>query len=202
MVLFPDFLTPRLPNSTMADTSDIRREVFMMYNGAICVLADFQHVNPGKGSAFVSTKLKNVQTGKTIEHTFKVGEKIEVVDLDRTNMQYTYKDPSTYYFMDNTSYEQVGMSIELVGDKGQYLKEGQEVIVLQHDGNPLSIDIPKKLTFKVTESMPGVKGDTTSGRVMKEATLETGMVVQVPLFVKEGDLVVINTENGEYVERA
>lgn len=186
----------------MADTSNIRKDVFMMYNGAICVVADFQHVNPGKGSAFVRTKLKNVQTGKTVEHTFKVGEKIEVVDLERTNMQYTYKDPDHYYFMDNKSFEQVSVPADLVGEKGQYLKEGLEVIVLQHESTPLSIDLPKKLTLKVTESMPGVKGDTASGRVMKEATLETGAKIAVPLFVKEGDMVVINTENGEYVERA
>lgn len=186
----------------MADTSNIRKDVFMMYNGAICVVADFQHVNPGKGSAFVRTKLKNLQSGKTVEHTFKVGEKIEVVDLNRVNMQYLYKDTAQYYFMDNNNYEQVSIPTELVAEKGQYLKEGQDVIVLMHEANPLSLDIPKKLTFKVTESMSGVKGDTASGRVTKEATLETGVKIQVPLFVKEGDLVVINTDTGEYVERA
>lgn len=186
----------------MGSTSDIRRDTFIMFNGAICAVTDFQHVNPGKGSAFVRTKLKNVQTGKTLEHTFKVGENVDVVDLERTAMQYLYKDANNYYFMDNGTYEQIGLSADLVGDKGQYLKEGQEVSVSMHEGSPLTVELPKKLTFKVTESMPGVKGDTASGRVTKEATLETGMKVAVPLFVKEGDMVVVNTETGEYVERA
>ena len=186
----------------MADTSNIKKDVFVMFNGAICVVADFQHVNPGKGSAFVRTKFKNLQTGKTIEHTFKVGEKIELVDLNRVNMQYLYKDATQFYFMDNSSYEQIGISVDLIAEKGGYLKEGQEVVVLMHEQTPLSIAMPTKLTFKVTEADPGVKGDTASGRVTKEATIETGVKVQVPLFVKQGDMIVINTDSGEYVERA
>lgn len=186
----------------MGSTTDIKRDVFVNHNGNICIVTDFQHVNPGKGSAFVRTRFKNVQTGKTVEHTYKVGESVVVVDLDRSTMQYLYKDANGYNFMDNTSFEQVSISAELLGEKGMYLKEGQEVYVLLHDGQPLSIDLPTKLTLKVTEAMPAVRGDTSAGRVLKEATLETGMKVQVPLFVEQGTLIVVNTETGEYVERA
>ncbi len=186
----------------MADTTALKKDAFIMFRGEICVVTDSQHVNPGKGSAFVRAKLKNVQTGKVVENTFKVGESVETVDLDRSKMQYLYKDANNYYFMDNATYEQTGISADMLGDKGAYLKEGQEVGVLSYQGRPLSVDLPKKLTFKVTESMPAVKGDTASGRVTKEVTLETGMKIQVPMFIEQGDLLVINTENGEYVERA
>lgn len=186
----------------MGNTSDIKKDVFIKFNGAICAVTEFQHVNPGKGSAFVRTKLKNVQTGKTLEHTYKVGESIDTVELDRTTMQYLYKDANNYYFMDNSSYEQVSIPADLLGERGLYLKDGQEAFVLMYEGQPMSIDLPKKLTFKVVEAMPAVRGDTTSGRVMKEAVLETGMKIQVPLFVEQGNSVVVNTDTGEYVERA
>lgn len=186
----------------MADTTDLKRDVFIMFKDNICAVVDFQHVNPGKGSAFVRTRLKNVLTGKVLEHTFKAGEGIDVVELDRANMQYLYKDENNYYFMDNASFEQHGISVEMIGEKGGYLKEGQEAAVLMHGATPLSIDLPKKLNFKVTEAMPAVKGDTSSGRVLKEVTLETGMKTQVPIFIEQGEMIVINTENGEYVERA
>ena len=186
----------------MADTTAIRKDVFMRFQGGICVVSDFQHVNPGKGSAFVKTKLKNIQTGKVVENTFKVGESIEVLNPDRVNMQYLYRDGTGYNFMDNSSYEQMTIGEEVIGEKGIYLKEGQEAIVLILDGQPLSVDIPKKLVFEVTEAMPAVKGDTASGNVRKEVILDTGMKLQVPLFVEQGDKVVVNTETGEYVERA
>jgi elongation factor P len=186
----------------MADTTSIKKDVFIMHNGAICVIVDFQHVNPGKGSAFVRTRLKNVQTGKVIEHTYKSGEAIDLVELDRAQMQFLYKDQSGYEFMDNKSFEQHHINTDMLGDKGLLLKEGQEVMALLHEGIPLSVDLPKKVTLVVTEAMPGVKGDTASGRVLKEAVLETGLKVGVPLFIKEGDSVIINTETMEYVERA
>lgn len=186
----------------MADTSDIKKDVFIKWNDAICRIVEFQHINPGKGSAFVRTRFKNVQTGKVLEQTFKVGEKIDVVELDRTNMQFLYKDQSGYAFMDNSNYEQVTVPTEMVGDDGQYLKEGTEVQVLMYEGNPLAITLPKKMSFKVTEAMETVRGDSSGGRVTKEVTLETGMKVQAPLFIKEGEVLIINTETGEYVERA
>jgi elongation factor P len=146
--------------------------------------------------------MRNVSTGKTLENTFKVGEEVETVDLDRANMQYLYADDIGYNFMDKKSFDQITISKELIGEKGQYLTEGQEVVVLLHDGQPLSVDLPKKLVFKVVEAMPAVKGDSAQGRVTKEVTLETGMKIQVPLFVEQGGKIVVNTETGEYVERA
>jgi len=186
----------------MADTTALKKDAFVMFRGDICVVTESQHINPGKGSAFVRAKLKNVQTGKTVENTFKVGENVDVVDLDRSTMQYLYKDADNYYFMDNASFEQMGIPADLLGDRGLYLKEGQEVSVLMHEGRALSVDLPKKLTFKVTEAMPAVKGDTASGNVKKEVTLETGMKINVPLFIEQGDMLIVNTDTGEYVERA
>ncbi|MEK9152558.1 MAG: elongation factor P, partial [Patescibacteria group bacterium] len=180
----------------MADTTDIKKDLVIMFKDAPHAVVDFQHVNPGKGSAFVRTRLKNVQTGKVFEHTYKSGEGIEVLELERSPMQYLYKDADNYFFMDNSSFEQVGVPTAMVAEKGNYLKEGQEATVLMYQGVALSVDVPKKLTFKITEAAPGVKGDTASGRVTKEATIETGMKVAVPLFVKEGDSIVINTETG------
>ena len=186
----------------MADTTDLKKDTFIMFKDSICSVVDFQHVNPGKGSAFVRTRLKNVQTGKVLEHTFKAGEGIDLVDLERSTMQYLYKDENSYYFMDNKGFEQHAIPVDLIGEKGQYLKEGQEAIVLLYGVTPLSIDLPKKLIFKIVEAMPAVKGDTASGRVTKEAVLETGMKINVPLFCDQGDSIVVNTETGDYVERA
>lgn len=184
------------------DTSDIKRDAYIMFKDGINNIVDFQHVNPGKGSAFVRTRLKNVETGKVLEHTFKSGETLEFVELDRANMQFTYKDADNYNFMDNKTYESYAIPVDLIAEKGGYIKEGQEVQVLLHEGRPLSIALPMKLTFKIVESMPAVKGDTSSGRVMKDATLDTGMIIKVPIFIEQGENVVVNTESGEYVERA
>ncbi|KPJ86070.1 elongation factor P [Parcubacteria bacterium SG8_24] len=186
----------------MADTTSLKKDVFIIFKDAVYQVVDFQHVNPGKGSAFIRTKLRNVQSGKVLDNTFKAGEAIELAELERKTVQYLYRDDSGFHFMDNETFEQLGISAELIGDKGGYLTEGQEVIVLFHEGSPLSVDLPKKLTLKVTEAMPAVKGDTASGNVKKEVTLETGMKIDVPLFIEQGDEVIINTESGLYVERA
>ena len=186
----------------MADTTAIKKDVFIRFNGNICVVTDFQHVNPGKGSAFVRVKLRNVQTGKTLENTFKTSETIDVVEMNRSNMQFLYADENGYNFMD-ADYEQHSIPKDIIGDKGQYLKEGQEAVVLLHETTPMSVDIPKKLVFEVTEASPAIKGNTASGGNMtKEVTLENGMKVHVPLFINQGDKVIVNTESGEYVERA
>lgn len=186
----------------MADTSYIKKDIFMNFKGNIHVVTEFQHVNPGKGSAFVRTKMKDIQTGKTLDHTFKSGESIDVVDMDRATMQFLYKDGDTYNFMDNKTFEQAEIGADIVGDDGQYLKEGMEVTVTSHEGNPMTMILPKKVTLKVTEAAPAVKGDTASGNVKKEVTLETGMKIGVPIFIKEGEDIVVNTEFREYVERA
>lgn len=186
----------------MATTADITKGIAIRHKGEILIVVYFQFVNPGKGAAFVRTRLKNVKTGKVTEETFKSGESIELLDLGRVKMQYLYHDQAGYYFMDPTSYEQVGMSHEEVGDASVYLKEGQDATLLMHEGAPVTLELPKKMTFLVTAAPPGVKGDTASGRVTKEVTLEGGLKIQTPLFVNEGDLIVVNTETGEYVERA
>lgn len=186
----------------MADTTAIKNGVCLMFKDAVHIVTEFQHVNPGKGSAFVRVKMKNVQTGKSIDHTFKSGEAIDLVVPERATVQYLYNDPDNYYFMDNATYDQIGIPTDVMGDSGKYLKEGQEAFVLSNEGKPLTVELPKKLTLEVTEAEPAVKGDTASGNVRKEVTLETGMTLQVPLFINTGDKVVVNTETGEYVERA
>lgn len=173
-----------------------------MFKGAVHQVVDFQHVNPGKGSAFVRTRLKNVATGKVIDNTFKTSESVDVVNLERANMQYLYKDDMGYNFMNNETYDQIAIPVDLIGDKGKWLVEGQEVQVASFEGQPLTVDLPTKLTFTVTEAMPAEKGDSAQGRVLKECTIETGAKLGVPLFVKEGDKIVVNTDTGEYVERA
>jgi elongation factor P len=186
----------------MIDTTAIKKDVFLRFNNGICVVTDFQHVSPGKGSAFVRVRLKNVQTGKTIEHTYKAGEEIDVVELTRMNMQFLYKDADFYYFMDQ-NFEQHAINGEIIGDKGQYLREGSEVVVLMNDTTPLAIDIAKKMTFTIVEAAPAVKGNTASGGNMtKEVKLDNGMMVHVPMFMNQGDKIVVNTDSGEYSERS
>ena len=186
----------------MADTSAIKKDTFLRFKDGIFVITEFQHVNPGKGSAFVRTRMRNVTTGKVIENTFKVGEDVDVIELSRSNMQFLYRDDNSFNFMDQ-SYEQHAIPAELLGEKGQYLKEGTDVVVLLDDETPLSVDIPKKMKFKVVESSAAVRGDTaTGGRMLKEVTLDNGMKCQVPLFIDQGEEIVVNTDSGEYVERA
>ncbi len=186
----------------MADTTAIRKDTFLNYKDGIYVVTDFQHINPGKGSAFVRTKMRNVQTGKVLENTFKTSETVDVIELNRSNMQYLYSDEDNANFMDK-DYEQHGIPLSVLGDKAKYFKEGQEVVVLLNDTTPLSVDIPKKLVFEIVEASPAVKGNTASGGNMtKEVKLENGMFIHVPLFIEQGEKVIINTDDGEYVERA
>lgn len=165
------------------------------------MITEVQFVSPGKGSAFVRTRLKNLKTGKVIEFTFKSGEKVEEANVARQNMQYLYGDTKEAVFMNNQSYEQVSLPAAVVGDDMKYLKEGMGAMVILQDGNPIAIEVPKKMVFKVISAPPGVKGDTASN-TFKEIILENSIVVRAPLFIKEGENVVINTETGEYVERA
>lgn len=186
----------------MIDTSSIAKGVVLKFKDGLYLVTDFQHVNPGKGSAFVRTRLKNIATGKSVEQTYKAGEAIEIVDVQKRRMQYLYKDEQNLYFMDNQSYEQVQISKEMIGAQEGFIKEGQEVAIVMYESAPITIELPKKITLKITDAPPGVKGDTASGNVTKEATLETGAKIRVPLFVKVGDSIVINTETSEYAERA
>jgi elongation factor P len=186
----------------MADTTVLKKEAFIRFKNSIYMVTEAQHVNPGKGSAFTRVRLKDVTTGKTLENTFKTSESVDLVEMDRSTLQYLYKDQTGYQFMDQKSFEQVGIDEEMMGEKGLYLKEGTEVLGLFFEGRAMSIELPKKLVFTITEAMPAVKGDTSSGRVLKEVTLETGLKVQVPIFIEQGERVVVNTETGDYVERA
>ncbi len=186
----------------MSTTSDIKRGVVIKFKEEPYLVTEFQHVNPGKGSAFVRTKLKNIKTGKVFENTYKSGETIEVLKVVKKKMQYLYKEGNAYCFMDMRNYEQTAVDDDLMLGKGAYLKEGQEAIILTLDDSPVGVEIPPKITLKVVESPPAVKGDTASGNVTKEITLENGLKIRAPLFIKEGDEVVVSTDMGEYVERA
>jgi len=186
----------------MGSPSEIKKGAVIVQNGELWIVTEFQHVNPGKGAAFVRTRIKNAKTGKTLEATFKTSESIEFADLEYRNMAYLFHDDTGYTFMDNKSYEQVTMPDEDVGDDKKYLREGLEVVISMCDDKPVALQVPRKMTFKIVSTMPAVKGDTASGNVTKEAKTDNGFTVQVPLFINEGDEVVINTENCEYVERA
>jgi len=186
----------------MSSTSEIKKGSVIRENGELWVVTEFQHVNPGKGAAFVRTRVKNVKSGKTLEKTYKTSESVNLVDMEYRNMQYLYHDATGYAFMDSGTYEQVSMSDADVGDQGKYLKEGMDITLTMYEGLPISLQLPRKMTFKVAETAPAVKGDTASGNVTKEAKTDAGFMVQVPIFINEGDEIVVNTDTGEYVERA
>ncbi len=186
----------------MARASEISRGLVLAFKNEPHLVVDFQHVNPGKGSAFVRTRLKALKTGKVVENTFKSDETIEFMEMERKKVQYLYGTPTEQTFMDMKTYEQFSVGSEVIGEYAQYLKEGLEVVLLvDENGVPITVDFPKKVTLKVAEAPPAVKGDT-SGNVTKEIVLENGLKVRVPLFIKEGDAVIVNTDTSEYVERA
>lgn len=187
----------------MASTSEIKKGVVLRDPQGLWLVVEFQHVNPGKGAAFVRTRMKNLQSGKVLENTYKTSESVDIVEVEHRRMQYLYHDATGYTFMDNSTYDQATMSDEDVGDQGKYLREGLEVNMSTFEGRPIALELPRKMTFKVIEAMDAVAGNTASGGNMtKEVTLEGGMTVQVPLFIKQGEELIINTETGQYVERA
>jgi len=184
----------------LIDTSDFRNGLSIILDNEIYTIVEFQHVKPGKGGAFVRTKLKNVRTGAVIDKTFRAGERMEQAVLERKTMQYSYKQDSDYYLMDLESYEMIPVSEELIGDQVKYLKESEEVTVVTHDGRIIGVELPFTVTLEVVETDPGVRGDTASGG-SKPAKLETGAVVQVPFFVQIGDKIKVDTRTGAYLER-
>jgi elongation factor P len=186
----------------MPNISDISKGVVIRWSGDLMLVVEFQHVNPGKGSSFSRVRMKNIVSGKVIEQTFKSGDTIEFADVQRPKMQFLYQDPSGFSFMDQQSFEQVVVPRDLIGEDAYYLTEGAEMHLVMHEGQPVSLELPKKVTLTVTEAFSVERGDTASGNVTKEVTLETGMTIRVPLFVKQGDQIVVNTDNGSYVERA
>jgi len=186
----------------MASPSDIKKSIVIRDPQGLWVVVEFQHVNPGKGAAFVRTRMKNIQTGKVLEVTYKTSESIDIVDVEHRRMQYLYHDAMGYNFMDNANYEQVSMSDEDVGEQGKYLRESMEANISTFEGRPIALELPRKMTFKVIQTTEAVAGNTASGNITKEATVEGGIKIQVPIFIKEGEGVIVNTETGEYVERA
>ncbi len=182
------------------DTSQFRNGLKLEIGGEPFVMTYFQHVKPGKGGAFVRTKIKNLRTGRVLDKTFRSGEKVEEAEVDDKKMQYLYQDGEQLIFMDQESFEQIPLSREQVGDPVKYLKENETVGVLFWRGNPINVELPAFVEVAITHCEPGVKGDTASGAT-KPATLETGAVVQVPLFIKEGEFIRVDTRTGAYVER-
>ena len=186
----------------MGSPNDIKKGVVLLMNGDPWVVTEFQHINPGKGAAFVRTRIKNLKSGKTLEQTIKVSETVDFVNVEYATMQYLYKDATGYTFMDKVSYEQHTMNEDAVGEQGKYLREGLELMLTMYEGNPIALQLPKKMNFKIAETMSAVAGNTAGGNVTKEAKTDNGFMIQVPLFIKEGEEVIVNTDTGEYVERA
>lgn len=182
------------------DTSQFRNGLKIELDGEPFTIVYFQHVKPGKGGAFVRTKVKNLKNGKVLDRTFRSGEKVDEADVSERKMQYLYQDGDSLVFMDNETFEQTPFSAEQVGDARKYLKENLDVEVLFWRGKPINIELPSFIEALITQCDPGLKGDTASGAT-KPATLETGAVVQVPLFVKEGERIRVDTRTGVYVER-
>lgn len=181
-------------------TANFKNGMCIMHEGKRWVIIDFQHVKPGKGAAFVRTKLKELESGRVNEYTFRAGEKFDDVRVENRKMQYLYNDGDTYYFMDNSSYEQVELDADFVGDARKWLVENEEVDVLTADGDYLGVEPQMFVELEVTETDPGFKGDTVQGG-SKPATLETGAVVQVPMFINPGDKLRIDTRDGRYITR-
>ncbi len=182
------------------DTSSFRNGLKIELDGEPYTITYFQHVKPGKGGAFVRTKVKSLKTGKVVDKRFRAGEKVELADIDERRMQYLYKDGDSLVFMDNETYDQTPFSADVVGGAGRFLKENLDVEVLFWRGTPLNVDLPNFVVAEITQCEPGEKGDTASN-VTKPATIETGAVVQVPLFIKQGESIRVDTRSGEYVER-
>jgi elongation factor P len=185
----------------MADTSDFRNGLIIKYKGDPYVIVEFQHVKPGKGGAFVRTSLKNMKTGRVLDNTFRSGESVDVIRVERRKYQYLYKDTAGLVLMDNETYEQITIQEELIGGGVNFLKEGFEVeLLLDNEDQIISAEIPIFVQLEVKETEPGFRGDTANS-TLKPAKLETGATVNVPLFVNEGDLLKIDTRTGGYVER-
>lgn len=184
----------------MYETSDFKKGLKLMYEDKPYVVVDFQHVKPGKGNQFTRTKLRNLLTGQNLEITFKSGEKFAVPNVEIKEMAYLYKDDTGYAFMDQESYEQVTMMEPEVGESKYYITENLKVMILFYNDKAVAVDVPKAVNLRVAQTDPGIKGDRVTGAT-KPATMETGLSVQVPLHISEGDLLRIDTTSGDYVER-
>jgi len=184
----------------LADTSDFRTGFTMRHKNGLWSISDFQHVKPGKGPAFVRTKLKNIENGKVVEHTFRAGEKVEEVRLERREFQYLYPDGEFFVFMNTENYEQIQLHADTLGDVPKYIKESDMCSVLLLEDKPLIVEPPLTVELAVKDTDPGLRGDTAQGG-SKPATMESGLVVQVPLFIEEGQVLKIDSRTGKYLGR-
>ena len=184
----------------MATTADIKNGVVLLIEKQLWQVIDFQHVKPGKGGAFVRTKLKQVVSGKTVDRTFNAGAKIETATVDRRDFQYLYRDGDGYVFMDQTDYDQITLDERIVGDAAKYMLEQQSVQIALNEGEPLYIELPPSVVLEITYTEPGLQGDRSNAG-NKPATVETGAEIQVPLFVDAGTKVKIDTRTGDYLGR-
>jgi elongation factor P len=184
----------------MATSNDLKNGLVLNIDGQLWTVIEFQHVKPGKGPAFVRSKLKNVLSGKVVEKTFNAGVKVETASVDKREMNYLYNDGSGYVFMDNQTYDQMTLSDEVVGDSKNYLLENQEAIVAVYEGNPIYVELPASVVLEITYTEPGLQGDRSSGGT-KPATVETGVQIQVPLFIEQNTKVRVDTRTGEYLGR-
>lgn len=181
-------------------TTEFRKGLKIELEGEPYIIVDFQHVKPGKGGAFVRTRLKSLITGNVIDRTFRSGEKVQTPALEERMMQYLYQEEDKYHFMDTDSYEQIALTADHLGEESNFLQENVEVKIVFHNGQPIGVELPTFVELKIAQTDPGVKGDTATGGT-KPATLETGAVIQVPLFLNEGDVIKVNTRTGDYIER-
>ncbi|MEY4409046.1 MAG: elongation factor [Actinomycetota bacterium] len=184
----------------MATSNDLKNGMVLNIEGQLWSVIEFQHVKPGKGPAFVRSKLRNVLSGKVVDKTFNAGVKVETANVDRRDMQYLYNDGSGFVFMDTTNYDQISVSPETVGDAANFMLENQMATVALHEGNPLYIELPPSVVLEITYTEPGLQGDRSTGGT-KPATLETGYQIQVPLFIENNTRVKVDTRTGDYLGR-
>jgi elongation factor P len=184
----------------VATTNDLKNGLVLNLDGQLWTVVEFQHVKPGKGGAFVRTKLKNVLTGKVVDRTFNAGLKVDTATVDKRDMQYLYRDGEAFVFMDKDTYDQLNVPEATVGDAAHFLLEGQDALVATHDGAPLYVELPAAVVLEITYTEPGLQGDRSTGGT-KPATLETGYQIQVPLFLEQGTKVKVDTRSGEYLSR-
>ena len=187
--------------SNMINLNDIKNGMTIMIEGQIYQVVEFLHVKPGKGSAFMKTKLRNMRTGGIVEKTFNTNVKFEKANINKQNVQYLYNTGDTYFFMNMDNYEQLELSAEQIGDNKNFLIENMNVYVILYEGELLGIDLPDKVELEVTETEPAVRGNTTNN-ALKDATLETGLVVKVPMFIEQGEKILVTTADGKYSSRA